>query len=67
MELPFLPTNIATEMPQSTFFLNADATYYADLHLLKMKTHIQAKQNIKSRILLQAYNTRTRKKREAKC
>lgn len=40
MELPFLPTNIATEMPQSTFLLNDDATYYVDLHLLKIKTHI---------------------------
>ncbi len=40
MELPFLPTNIATEMPQSTFLLNDDVTYYADLHLLKIKTHI---------------------------
>ena len=67
MELPFLPTNIATKMPPSAFFLNDDATYYADLHLLKIKTHIQAKQNIKSWILLQAYDTRTRKKREAKC
>ena len=67
MELPFLPTNIATEMPPSAFFSNDDATYYADLHLLKIKTRIHAKQNIKSRILLQAYDTRTRKKREAKC
>jgi len=40
MELPFLPTNIATEMPPSAFFSNDDATYYADPHLLKIKTHI---------------------------
>lgn len=64
MELPFLPTNIATEMPPSAFFLNDDATYYADLHLLKIKTHIQAKQNIKSRILLQVCDTQTKERRE---
>ena len=51
-------------MPPSAFFLDADTTYYADLHLLKIKTHIRAKQNIKSWILLQACDTRTKERKE---
>lgn len=38
MELPFLPTNIATNTALTVLFFTANKTYFTDLHLLKMKT-----------------------------